>query len=72
METIRIAIANKKVKKILQELAELNLINIQDNSPIKSFQDLLNKLRSSKMAPSLGEITKEVELFRTKRYEKKG
>ena len=72
METIRIEIVNKKAKKILQELAELNLINIQDKNPIKSFQDLLNKLRSGKMTPSLGEITKEVELVRTKRYGKKG
>ena len=62
METLRIEIVNKKAKKILQELADLNLINIQDQDPIKSFQSLLNRLRNRKGAPSLAEITKEVEL----------
>ena len=72
METIRIEIVNKKARKILKELADLNLINIQDNDPIKSFQGLLNKLRSNKSTPSLSEITKEVELVRERRYGKKG
>ena len=72
METLRIEIVNKKAKKILEELADLNLINIQDKDPMKSFQNLLNRLRSSKDTPSLREITKEVELVREKRYGKKG
>ena len=72
METLRIEIVNKKAKKILRELADLNLINIQDSSPMKSFQSLLNRLRSNKDAPSLEEITREVELVRGKRYGKKG
>ena len=71
METLRIEIVNKKAKKILKELADLNLINIQDIDPAKSFQNLLNKLRASKGTPSLAEITKEVELVRMKRYGKK-
>ena len=72
METLKIEIVNKKAKKILQELANLNLINIQDQDPLKSFQSLLNRLRNQKDAPSLQEITKEVELVREKRYAKKG
>ena len=68
METLRIEIVNKKAKKILKELADLNLINIQNIDPSKSFQDLLNRLRSNKETPSLDEITKEVELARAKRY----
>ena len=72
METLRIEIVNKKAKKILKELADLNLINIQDIDPSKSFQNLLNRLRSNKGAPSLDKITKEVELVRAKRYGKKG
>jgi len=72
METLRIEIVNKKAKKILQELADLNLINIQDGNPMKSFQNLLIRLRSNKGTPSLQEITREVELVRRKRYGKKG
>lgn len=72
METLRIQIVNKKAKKILQDLADLNLINIQDQDPLKSFQSLLNRLRNHKGVPLLSEITKEVELVREKRYAKKG
>ena len=72
METLRIEIVNKKAKKILQDLADLNLINIQDKDPMKSFQHLLNRLRTQKTTPSLQEITREVELVRERRYGKKG
>lgn len=72
METLTIRIVNKKAKKILKDLADLNLINIQEKNPMKAFQTLLNQLRSKKGAPSLEEITKEVELVRDKRYGKKG
>ncbi|MEK6781699.1 MAG: hypothetical protein AABY93_08330 [Bacteroidota bacterium] len=72
METLRIDIVNPKAKKIIKDLADLNLINIRDNDPIKSFQGLLNKLRNRNEAIPLDEITKEVELVRAKRYGKKG
>jgi trehalose-6-phosphate synthase len=72
METLRIEIVNKKAKKILQELADLNLINIQDQDPLKSFQSLLKRLRSQKATPSQQEITKEVEKVRERRYAQKG
>ncbi len=72
METMRIDIVNPKAKKIIKELADLNLISIRDKDPIKSFQKLLSKLRSNAEKISLDEITKEVELVRARRYGKKG
>lgn len=72
METLRIDIVNPKAKRIIKELAYLNLISIRDKDPIKSFQELLAKLRSKTDAISLDEITKEVELVRAKRHGKKG
>lgn len=72
METLRIDIVNPKAKKILKELAELNLISIRDKYPSKSFQKLLTKLRNKTEKPLLSEITKEVEFVRAKRYGKKG
>jgi hypothetical protein len=71
METLRIEIVNPKAKRILKELAELNLINIRDKDPIKSFDSLLNRLRTKGKGISLDEITKEVEIVRSKRYGKK-
>lgn len=72
METLRIDIVNPKAKKIIKDLAALNLISIHDKDPIKSFQKILNKLRANTEVPSMEQITKEVELVRTKRYGKKG
>lgn len=72
METIEVEIVNKKAKKILLGLADLNLINIKEKLPKKNLQDLLNGLRTSEVTPSLEEITKEVELVRAKRYDSKG
>ena len=67
METMRIEIVNKKAKRILMDLASLKLIKIKGEDPIKSFQDLLNKLRTRGKTPSIEEITKEVELVRSRR-----
>jgi hypothetical protein len=72
METLRIDIVNPKAKKIIEELADLNLISIRDKDPIKAFQKLISKLRSKTEKITLDEITKEVELVRAKRYGKKG
>lgn len=68
--SIRIDILNPKAVKLLKNLAELNLISIQQESK-NGFVDVLKRLRSnSKYAPSLEEITNEVEKVRAKRYEK--
>ncbi|MBH2005125.1 MAG: hypothetical protein I8H66_10585 [Sphingobacteriia bacterium] len=72
MNTMRIDILNPKAAKLLKDLADLNLIAIQDTSK-SGFADILKKLRSkAKSAPTLDEITKEVELVRSKRYAKEG
>ena len=70
MNTIRVDILNPKAAKLLKDLADLNLIAIQDTSK-NGFASVLKKLRSkAKSAPTLGEITKEVESVRSKRYAK--
>lgn len=68
MESIRIDIINPKAKKLLQDLAELNLISI--SSEKTTFSDFLEKIRSkSESELSLEEITKEVEEVRKSQYE---
>jgi len=70
METVRIEIINPKAKSILKGLADLNLISIKKEKRQSEFLDLLVKLRSkSKAAPSLDDITTEVESVRRNRYE---
>jgi hypothetical protein len=66
MNTIKIDILNPKATKLLKNLADLQLIAIQ--KPAKnSFTTVLKNLRSkAKSAPSLEEITKEVEMVRAK------
>lgn len=73
METLRIEIVNPKAKKLLQDLADMNLISISGTSSSKSdFKKLLVKMRSkSHNIPTLEEITKEVEEVRQLRYERK-
>lgn len=70
METIQIDILDPKAKNLLKNLADLKLINIRSSKKSKNdFIKLLKRLRSkSDKAPSLEEITKEVELVRQKRY----
>ena len=70
MKRIEVAILNPKANVILKDMVKKNWITIQ--KPSKStLQSVLNNLRSNaKTAPSLKEITKEVELVRAKRYTK--
>lgn len=70
MNTMRVDILNPKVLNLLKDLAELNLISIQDTSR-NGLASVLKKMRSkTKSTPTLDEITNEVELVRRKRYEK--
>jgi hypothetical protein len=70
MDTVKVNILNPKAIKLLNDLAELTLISIQEYSK-NNFAAVLNKLRTkAKSSLSLDEITKEVELVRTKRYAK--
>ena len=70
METLRIEILNPKAKRLLKDLAELKLITISKSVDSKvEFKEILSKLRSnSDTAPSLEEITREVEIVRALRY----
>ena len=68
MNTIQVNILNPKADIILKDMEKQNLISIKRTSN-KNLRSVLNNLRSNaKTAPSLKEITKEVELVRTKRY----
>ncbi|PIP55188.1 MAG: hypothetical protein COX07_01290 [Bacteroidetes bacterium CG23_combo_of_CG06-09_8_20_14_all_32_9] len=72
MDAIRIEIHNPKVKRILMDLANLNLISIKsDSDSKKELKNLLKKLRKNYInEPALEDITKEVEAVRKFRYEK--
>lgn len=65
--TLTIDILNPKATKLLKDLADLNLISIRDSSK-NGFAGVLKRLRSkNNSAPTLEEITKEVEIVRSKR-----
>ncbi|MFO7658742.1 MAG: hypothetical protein R6W78_16905 [Bacteroidales bacterium] len=71
METIRVDILNPKAKSLLKDLADLDLIRIKKEKVKSEFKELLDNFRSnSDDAPSLDEITSEVESVRKARYEK--
>jgi hypothetical protein len=71
MGNLQIDILNPKARKLLTDLAELDLIAIREQ-PGDGFLTLVNKIRAKaeNAPPSLDEITEEVELVRTKRYGK--
>jgi hypothetical protein len=71
MTTIQVDILNPKVGKLLEDLAELKLISIRDNTD-DEFLKLINKFRAKAKnnPPTVEEITKEVEIVRAKRYAK--
>jgi len=70
MESFRIDILNPKAKLLLKNLADLKLIRIKKEKSISSFSELIEKLRTSTdKAPSLEDITSEVEEERKSRYE---
>ena len=72
MTTYQIDLLNPKAGKLLQDLADLNLISIRQ-VPADGFLDVVSRLRAKAATrpPNLAEITKEVEAVRTKRYAKK-
>ncbi|MCE9540222.1 MAG: hypothetical protein K8R85_13545 [Bacteroidetes bacterium] len=69
MATFNIEILNPKAKKLLLDLAELRLISITEDK-ISPFLAAAKKNRSKKANITLEEITKEVEIVRTRRYGK--
>ncbi len=70
--TYQVDVLNPKAIKLLQDLADLDLISITQNSE-DDFLKVVNRLRkkASINPPSFDEITKEVELVRAKRYANK-
>jgi hypothetical protein len=72
MQTYQVNILNPKAAKLLQDLADLNLISIKQ-APKDNFLRIVEKLRlkAERNPPSMDEITKEVEEVRTKRHAKK-
>ncbi len=68
MESLKIEILNPKARKLLEDLADLNLISI--NKSNLSLDKLLSTLRTEENI-SLEEITKEVEIVRAERHNEK-
>jgi hypothetical protein len=71
MNTVQVDILNPKAGKLLQDLADMNLISIKEVAN-DSFLKVVRELRkkAQKNPPSLDEITKEVESVRAKHYAK--
>ena len=71
MTTFQVDILNPKATKLLEDLADLKLISIRTTAD-DGFIKLVNKLRAKAKnnPPTLDEITKEVEIVRSKRYAK--
>jgi hypothetical protein len=71
MQTLEINILNPKAVRLLQDLADLKLISINQPSE-NEFKSVLSRLRRKAAAatPTWEEITKEVETVRAKRYAK--
>jgi len=69
--TLQVDILNPKATKLLQNLADLNLISIKGTKE-DGFLKIIKKLRikASSNPLSLEEITKEVESVRARRYAK--
>jgi hypothetical protein len=71
MESLRIEIINPKAKSLIKNLADMDLIRIKKDKVRYELKELLDSLRKhSDEAPSLDEITKEIESVRKARYEK--
>ena len=67
MEDLNVQIINPKAKSILMNMEEMNLIRIKAKATLS---EMLEKLRRNESeAPSLDEITEEVELVRQNRYD---
>jgi len=69
MVTYQVDILNPKATKLLQDLADMDLIAIKQTTE-DSFLKVVNGIRAKAASspPSLEDITKEVETVRAKRY----
>ena len=75
METLQIDIIEPRAKTLIEDLAKLDLISIRQDQPAApqhALDALLKRLRSnSESAPTIEEITAEVETVRSERYSRK-
>ncbi|MBP6001977.1 MAG: hypothetical protein KA746_00950 [Pyrinomonadaceae bacterium] len=72
MDTYQIEIIEPGAKKLLDDMANMNLITVRPLGQKNAFKKLLDKMRSSNAtSPTLDEITAEVESVRQSRYERK-
>lgn len=66
MNTVTVDILAPEAEVVLEELVSKNLIVVRKR---KTFNEVLHQLRrNAEYAPSLEEITKEVEEVRSQRY----
>ena len=72
MSVLTIDILNPKAEELLKNLADLQLIAMKDRKS-NPFLQVIERFRKKNEAnaPSLEEITKEVEKVRAQRYEEK-
>ncbi len=72
MDTFQIEIIEPGAKRLLDDLAKMNLITVQPMKTRKAFKRLLTKMRANHdSAPSIDEITSEVETVRGERYRRR-
>jgi hypothetical protein len=70
METVKVDILRPKTRKLLKDLADLNLITIRETTR-SGFSEVLDKIRSrSNTVPSPEEIAGEVEAVRSRQSNK--
>jgi hypothetical protein len=70
METVKVDILNPKARKLLKDLADLDLITIRETNK-GVFSEVLQKIRAkSDTVPSPQEIAAEVESVRSRRTKK--
>jgi hypothetical protein len=69
METITIDIINPKARKLINDLADMELIKITEKSALKKL--LERTRRFSDEAPPLEVITEEVEIVRQQMYDER-
>ena len=70
METVKVDILNPKARKLLKDLADLDMIAIRKSTK-SEFSEVLKRIRSkSETVPSPEEIAGEVEAVRSRRTKK--
>lgn len=74
MTVFKIELIDPRARVLLEDLAKMNLIRIEEEEdPTQRLSALLSKLRSkAEEAPTIEEITSEVELVRDQRKRKNG